>query len=48
MQHYSRGQETVVPGHDSHDIPERLLLILVEMSYDKLVLVPVEDWLHPG
>jgi hypothetical protein len=48
MEHYLRGQETIVRGHDTHYVPERLLLILVEVSYDNLVLVPVQDWLHPG
>ena len=35
-------------GHNPHHVPEWLILILIQMSYDKLVLVPVSDRLHPG
>jgi len=39
-----RRHEAVFLDHDMHHIPEWLFLVLIQMKYGNLVLVPV--WLH--
>ena len=45
---YLRGEETMVPGHNSHYLSQRLVFIVIVTSDGMPVLFPVEDWLHPG